>query len=287
MLVAPGCETSESPTALDNLAFSGLPVGADVPSRYPVGQEWRLEHDWASPADYYRGSFELYQEAIRVCMAANGFEYQPAPWYSDDIVFRVINPLNVEAAKQYGYHLPPYGASATAEHLDPSPEFSAALNEPDGCGNRAFEFSYGDASAEAARAFDAIIIGISEILPEFAATERGIEILRAWSRCMSERGYDYTSPHQAHTTYSDRDAISDDEIRVRMADLECDLEVRLTETQSDVQMAAIESWLGEHAEAVLDYRSALDRAEHQVAQRTARLSRDSAIALERPWVASD
>ena len=255
-----------------------LPSGADFKSQYPVGQEWRHSVTWGTDSDYYRSGFALYQSAIEVCMAARGFDYVKAPWYDDDVVSVVTNPLNEKAAQEYGYHMPPYGAVDVSIQNDDSEAFGEAMNgsgatysAEGGCGDLGFEFAYGGVATDASAVFDSIVAGASAAIDGYAATDDGRRSVNQWAQCMSGQGYTYTTPLDPDTEFSGSDGPTQDEIRVRMADLACDRQVGLTAARSSYEQAGFAEWLDLNAPVVHDYELLLNRAKEQVGSRTENL----------------
>lgn len=266
-LAAPGV-ASTSPT---------LPAGADATSAHPVGQEWRQQVAWGAPSEFYRDGFRLYQSAIEVCMEVRGFDYEPSPWYDDDLLSVAVNPLNRVAAARYGYHLPPYGATNDNMQRDESPEFQVAMNGNGdgvslGCGDVAFSYAYGGALESLADDFDFIVNDVSTTISGFDATSEATRLLRDWSACMEEQGYDYQSPDDPLTEFGNNAEIGEDELRVRLADLECDTDVGLTAARSSYEGERFEAWLDRNAEIVREYESSLSAAKLEVTSRRDRKS---------------
>lgn len=267
-------------------AAPSLPAGTDQANDYPVGQEWRYQVSWGAPADYYRDGFELYQTAIQTCMKDRGFDYTPSPWYDDDKVAVAMNPLNREAAERYGYHRPDYGATNVPGPQLNDPDFADALNgtgatytTEGGCGELAYNYAYGGSAEDVTLAFDSILGQVSGAIDGFATTTEGIAMLAAWSECMTDQGYHYANPGEADTQFSGNDKVSDDEIRVRLADLDCDTSVGLTAARSEYETNALEQWADANATTTSDYADLLAMAEQQVTERREQLITAGAEAL--------
>lgn len=262
---------------------STLPVGADAKNAYPIGQEWRQTVGWGVPADFYRDGFRLYQSSIAVCMESRGFDYLQAPWYDDDVVAVVVNPLNRSAAETYGYHLPPFGASNQSSQNDDSTEFQSAINGgagETGCGDIALGYAYGGTLEGAAEQFDFIVNEVSTVIAGFGGTGEGLELLAEWSSCMDDQGYDYRTPDDPLREFSGDEKVGEKEIRVRLADLQCDTDVGLTQARSRYETKLFEEWLDLNAEIVNGYETSLANAKAEISARRARLDSDGVRALD-------
>jgi hypothetical protein len=246
-------------------------------SRYPVGQEWRYSYAWASPQALYRGSYDLYQDTISTCMKAAGFDYTPVAYVNSDELFVVINPLNEAVAKKYGYTSPP-----DVEPNDPNAgddAWYAALTDADGCSNIALTYAYkGPASKDWSGRFDPLLADADRAITGFESTSEGTELLRSWSECMVEKGYDYRTPGHAASTFTDE--ITDENREVRLADLACDRSVGLTKHRSLFEQQAIKAWADQNALAIDELQDALRKAQLEVALRREALETRGASELE-------
>ena len=66
---------------------------------------------------------------------------------------------------------------------------------------------------------------------------------------MKDRGYDFASPGAARDEYAGKESIAPDELRVRLADLECDQTVGLTVDRSSWERVQFESWKSKNSAA--------------------------------------
>lgn len=257
-----------------------LPAGADFQSQSPVGQEWRQQVSWGSPKEYYRQGFELYQDAIGACLLAKGFSFTRSPWYDDDRVAVVINPLNEQAAATYGYHLPPYGAEDSSKiQIESGPEFDSALSGVGGCGEQGFSFAYGALAEQQSATFDYIVQSVTNAVPLFDSTVDGARLVQTWSRCMSKVGYEFVNPLEPDNKFDSAAVVSEEELRTRKADLDCDRETGLTKSRSAFEQTLFDRWLDENSETVEEYENQLAAAERQVVERSTALREDGAAAL--------
>lgn len=227
------------------LAYSEQPL-----SMFPVGVEWVFRVPL--PAELRAVSERAYVEwhrRIQACMRERGFNYVP-PEPVDvaiSVFARVLNPLNEEAARTWGYHVPespiPVDSNAVAREDE---EFAIALDgtETDpqaGCAAAAWEDSMeivGDVGVES----DALLSDLLERFAEYQSTVAHVETQAAWRSCMAERGHPVTERNELFGTYRELPSITEDELRTREADLSCDREVRLTENQSVWEAGVFEQW---------------------------------------------
>lgn len=246
-------------------------------SRYPVGEEWRYSFDWANPQAYYKSSYDLYQSAISVCMRAAGFSYQPVAYVDSDALYASLNPLNEAMASEYGYSSPP-GAEVNDPN-DGDDAFYKALTDPDGCSNVALTYAYNDATASKfSDEFDPLVADADRAIGGFESTNEGAKLFRAWSRCMSESGYDYRTPGDAAKDLPAE--VTKHHRQVRLADLACDRTVGLTEHRSLYEQDRIAKWSDRNALAIQELQAALRDAQLGVASRQEALSKDGNSILK-------
>jgi len=183
-------------------------------------------------------------------MGQRGFEYLPASFREASVTFnRLINPLNAEVAERYGYHRPDV-PTAEVGQKDSSPAFDLALNGPEdddaqGCAAPAFGLVQSKVSAVFAAA-QAMFDSLDEATDGYFESTDGMDKLAQWSTCVNDRGFGFRTQHDGIDRFADMPVISDDELRARSSDLDCDRESQLTASRSRWERAAFELWLAQN-----------------------------------------
>lgn len=251
-----------------------------VKSEWPVGQEWRYRAPWEAPEPLSRDQYELWQDAIRECMAAAGYDYTPVPYVDSSAFFASENPRN-EASLRFGYHdLPNQTSDGQPGSSDSSPEFAEALLGASGCANRAREYAFEAVASSAVSPLqDALIQSASQSIEGYAKTTDAQDRLRAWSSCMADGGFKFTSPDDAWQRFSGAGKVSAEELQVRRADFSCDVSVGLTESRSKFEAATFADWLDQNAVAVQQLTDLQSAAAKEVVALRTRLSNEHANAL--------
>lgn len=268
-----------------------LPAGALAPSEHPVGREWRQRYEWANPAEYNRAFYGLYQEATAVCMAERGFDYQPYVYFDDASWFTAMNPLNRSVASTFGYHAPPEVEWQLREVTDPNARRALygdddydddgdGIGEGDeGCARPALRYAIGPAGDAFSELHGVAVPAIERGLTGWSSSPGATAALGAWVSCMSERGYGYDHPDDARFTFAEEPSVTSEELTVRRADLECDVESGFTVARSAWEQAFADAWVADNAETVGEVSAALDAAVRQTSDRLDALRSDGAAAL--------
>lgn len=263
-----------------------LPASANQLSEFPVGREWRERTVWAHPTDLYRISYELWQEGIAACMASSGFTYPVAPYVDDTVSDRVVNPLNRPVAETYGYHLPATGSDQYERMIPTDEAFTAALSGGEsggGCGERAYMYAYGfPESLEYWDSLDAELARVEDQVLVFDSTDENRELLAGWSECMQSSGHSYSSPAEANAEFSGAESVSERELSVRAADLDCDMRVGLTKTRSAFEQERLNSVVDENSSAIAELESTADRLRRILADRLEVLRQNGPSVLPPP-----
>jgi hypothetical protein len=247
-------------------------------SRFPVDAEWRVTEEWASPARYNELSYDLWQEAIRVCMMDQGHAYTPIEYVDFDEQVPALNPLNEEIALRVGYGDPPL-AGPVDLNLSRSPGFGDALFQNPNCVEKARLFVFGaPASAEMAASQAALIDQVDGVVIEFETTNEYAAGLDRWARCMEAAGYEYRSPAEARREFGGPN-VDDGEVDTRLADLDCDKRVGLTESRSRFQQAALQTWKTERALELAQLSALREAAERELGDLAGMLRLDGVGAL--------
>jgi hypothetical protein len=247
-LLLVGCsgEQQSSPTSVRD----PLVASVDAPSEFPVEREWREQLGLSAVYDLDALRYNEYQRRVASCMKERGFEYLPASFLEASVRFnRLINPLNEKTAAQYGYHRPDV-ATAEVNQQASSPAFDLALNGPEedaaqGCARPAFGLVQSMVSAAFA-AVQAMLDSLDEAADGYFESEDGMKTLTQWSTCMNDRGFDFRTQHDGIDRYVSASVISDDELRARSSDLDCDRQTQLTSSRSRWERGAFEAWLAQN-----------------------------------------
>lgn len=260
------------------------PVNTDQLNEFPVGREWRERSTWAYPKDFYRESFALWQEGIAICMDASGFEYPVALYTDDSLSDRVVNPLNQEIAETFGYHLPSMGSDLSEQTLPTDEKFVSELSGDDsggGCGDLAYDYAYGfPESLQFWDSLDAELARVEELVFIYETTPEYQALVNNWSSCMDESGYSYTTPLEANTEFSGAEDITSKEIQVRLADLECDERIGLTENRSIFEQERLLAVLDENSNVAIDLQSTADELRRSLSQRLVNLRANGVRVLD-------
>lgn len=251
-----------------------FPVGALAENQFPVGQEWRYSVDWGSPASYYQAEWELREDVIAACMEAQSLTYHPMPWYYDDILSVVMNPLNEVAARTYGYHLPIYGPGLDDRTAWLASQADAHIAQLTSCRSKAVEYVDGGPVDDYVLSFDTILLSMGREMREWDATSESKELESDWSACMASKGHEYSSPVDANTAFSNASMVSAEEIAVRVSDLSCDRAVGLTAARSNFETNEFQAWLAANSDRVLTHERLLDQATTHIQERRELLDRD-------------
>lgn len=260
------------------------PVNTDQLNEFPVGREWRERSSWAYPKDFYRESFALWQEGIAICMDASGFEYPVALYTDDSLSDRVVNPLNQEIAETFGYHLPSMGSDISEQTFPTDEKFVSELSGDDsggGCGDLAYDYAYGfPESLQFWDSLDAELARVEELVFIYETTPEYQALVNNWSSCMDDSGYSYTTPLEANTEFSGAEDITSKEIQVRLADLECDERIGLTENRSIFEQERLLAVLDENSNVAIDLQSTADELRRSLSQRLVNLRANGVRVLD-------
>ena len=260
-MVDPTGPPSVEPSA--TLAVAG---GVD----YPVGSELRDQVGMSAIVSLDQRTFDEYQRRISSCMRARGFAYVPLgyPSLSDRDMYRKLNPLNPESARQLGYHMP--SVPAVTEANVHSAAFDQAVNGSEtspesGCALPSFRKVH-DLVDPAFHQVNAVLGAFDQAVQGFFAMDEGIGLQHAWVSCMAQNGFRYDSPGQAANHYRGSPAVTSEELRVRAADFNCDVKVGMTAQRSAWEQAKATEWKDKHASELSSLLAVLDATGKQLAR---------------------
>ena len=172
-----------------------------------------------------------------------------------------------------------HDADATCGCHRGNAEYTTSTSSWSGCGEQGFSYAYGALAEPEAAAFDYIVQSVAGVVPPFDSTLRGVELLQAWSLCMSKIGCKFANPLEADNKFDSAPSIGAEELRTREADLNCDCETKLTEGRSAFERALFDAWLDDNSEIIKEYEQKLAAAKRQVVKRSASLREDGVAAL--------
>ncbi|MGB8859887.1 MAG: hypothetical protein WCC60_11560 [Ilumatobacteraceae bacterium] len=217
-----------------------------------VDRGWKSTFPYTLTIDDERHLYNLMQLRIAECMSDRGFSYNRYHFSDADYLSDSINPLDKGIAAVYGYHLPPVELLETNVGRDQA--FFDALEGTDvvpGCGQEGYTKSYGQFDDQF-QLVDALNSDIEAKLPLFSASTQGIAVLGDWSSCMQSKGYSFNSPRDAFLSVNDEGSPTTDEIVLRMADYDCDVETKLTERRHEWQQEIVDGWLKENESDIVE-----------------------------------
>jgi hypothetical protein len=238
------------------------------------------------------------EEQLVECMAEQGFEYQPMPFWGD-LESDFTDP-NQEAwqlkkddpeafARQYGYGI----TTIEYDYTEPVPTDPAA-NDPNYGYRESLsedaravydEVLYGDCYERANRAVhgtggeDSGIEQFNEFLEEMSALyervrndSRVVTAKQEWSACMAGAGYaGLAELYDAQERVTEKqvelgepevaEQLREFELAIAWADYECQQETAVTRTEREVQFALEEEFLQAHRQQAEAYREWLDGGE--------------------------
>jgi hypothetical protein len=194
-------------------------------------------------ADVERRQFVANQTLLTTCLRDQGFDYEPIEYSSEWDLVDLVSPLDRRFAEARGYHLPAITPVDANSELYDDPSFGASYDE---CGRSANArvFRTADNYAQSAQALSQ---DLRATLERFAASSEGAVVVEAWGECMSRRGYEYASPSDPAREFQEASDVTDDELRVRIADLDCDEEVGFTVRRFAWESDVVGRWMADHA----------------------------------------
>ena len=229
---------------------SQLDLPTAMPSSAPVGREWIEQLDLGVVPQLDARAYNEAQRRIGACMRSRGFDYEPIAYVDTDRdVGRLTNPLRADVVEVYGYHKPPVEGIVIPGAPD-TPEYQAALGGTDGgqegCGISA-QRKVRESGADLFELYGSTLASLDEATFAFWSSPEAIPLSAAWSGCMAQSGYQYSSPIDPLRQYAGSPSIEQSEIRTRLADLQCDVQTAFTKSRSDWERTAFETWMEEHS----------------------------------------
>ena len=208
---------------------------------YPIDNNWREYLSFLPSEDQNRKIYDEWQQGIATCMSSRGLLYQAGNYYGE-LVFDRRNPLNREFAATFGYHDPSIIAFPQPRNTDSADPngYAAALEGSGGCASKSAEVSL-DLVSGYTEQVDELLQDLMRELADVGNVAQE-PLIAGWSTCMSSAGLDFESPNVALTKFVGEKKISSTELKVRLADFDCDRQVGLTVARSDAQRAALGAW---------------------------------------------
>ncbi|GIH07561.1 hypothetical protein Rhe02_56280 [Rhizocola hellebori] len=283
-----GCSAASAPAKTPPAADTLIPVSAPSVSAVPTLDTVRGLN---LPTEEYRPSEaqrNVIADAVRLktaeCMSQFGFGWAtgtahlPAPNQVD----RLYGVSDLPTAQQRGYHLPansrkagesrPEAVLSQAERLvlggDPSGTYQGKPIPVGGCTAQARRLTLGVDDIDPTRLADTITVGMWE---RSKADPRVVAVVAAWSECMKQLGYKYSSPLDAggdHPEWLRAADPSAAEIRTAVDDVRCKQRTNVIgvwfTVESGYENAAIQLHLDELTQIKLQWEQAAARAAHIV-----------------------
>jgi len=217
-------------------------VSIAVSPEFPIDNNWRESLEFMPSEAQNKALYDAWQSGMASCMASLGRNFQAGNFYGDLVVDRQ-NPLNRDLAALVGYHEPSIFAYPQPTNTDANdPEgYAADLEGANGCAGQAAKKTYDLVSFYTER-IDGVLQDIMRELADVGDAAQA-PLVAAWSDCMKRGGHPFATPHDASTKYSDTEKVTEAEIRIRLADLDCDKEVGLTASRSRAQRTALDAWM--------------------------------------------
>lgn len=235
------------------------------PADHPVGIVLVGEYlPLLSPADE-QAMLTISSTSTADCMARRGFTWTAPPPYGSE-AFWTFHPLDRESGRRWGYHRNPASIPAGDDQVT-DPEMIDALHGTEttqGCAALARAQTIGTLDWFV----ESVQLAINDtrwISGDFETTTDGAETLDAWSDCMAELGYDYDDRDAPAIEFTDDGReVSEKEIQVRMADIDCDIRSGYTAADSAHQRALLERWIDDNAGRVAQLRADYERFQDQL-----------------------
>jgi hypothetical protein len=223
------------------------PISSQPPSEYPVAGEFReFVPTLLEVNEFALRAFREWQRRIAACMSSRGFDYA-ATEPVDELVFdyrRAQNPLNQQAAMQWGFHSP-LRPEDLSTNTNSTPEYLDALHGSDsssGCASDAYPKAYA-VTLPLLEDGQVLVNSLDQAVSGYFATAEGISAMAAWSACLGEEGYSFASRDDAIAAYGSEERISQEELRARQSDLECDRSLGMTSGRSAWERRRYEGWV--------------------------------------------
>ncbi len=255
--------------------FSGSNLRADLPM---VGRAWPQSLPFYLSDSTNERLYTLTQKATALCMKARGFEYLPIRYPENSTAVDRVNPLDRAYAQARGYHdLLTTPIDRNVRHDDATDAALMGTETKPGCAREAYSKSYGAfeefilQSDHALSSFSEFITGFESNQPG-KSTGAGKSTAAKWSSCMNEHGYQFATPLDPRLQYADKPEITTQEIKVRMADLDCDIDSHYTQTRHDWESDRVDKWLSDNEGLVAELTVQRTNVEARLAQLEADVS---------------
>lgn len=226
--------------------YQASEVRTDLPT---VGRAWMstLPFDF-TPSENDR-FYTLWQEGTADCMQERGFDYEPIEYPPAADMVDLVNPLDRGYAEARGYHELP------VEPINPNTyddavyaELEGTPTEP-GCAAEGWPWSYGTIQEFIDKA-EPVRNGLAQATVGFDTSDAGTQAAREWSSCMANKGHNYDRPEDPWREFNERQTIADEEISIRLTDLDCDTAVGYTQARHEWEQQRVDAWMEDNADDV-------------------------------------
>ncbi len=237
----------------DDPSTAQPPSAVEQPDVLPiVGFAWRDSLPFYLANEDNQRLYAAWQRGVESCMTDSGFTYSPIEYPVEVDDFDRLHPLDLAHVRQYGYSNPPFEPADNNNYDDPA--FLRVFEGPDGdngCYQESFDAVYG-AVAGFTQDVDQTIGSMESRLGAFVSDPAGVAAAADWSRCMTERGYDYDNPFEPFGQFGDEETPSPANLETRLVHFECDVSTGYTTARHDFEQTAFDSWIAENETVVAD-----------------------------------
>jgi hypothetical protein len=263
------CSTNNSTTASEELvivasSLQGAPAkdpSSDAGDRPPPSVSLQAPPQ-PSPLDALRLSpgenrfvYDAWQALAKQCMEAKGFSYYVAAFEVVDARPRLSRTMDEVEANGYNPISEPLPAEAleTVAAVEGDPAYRRAYvgdeqDLTDGCRDRALLVT--DPADGEYQQLDTIIENAKiEALLEVESTPEYKALNTRWSDCMSALGYDFGEPGDALSRFVGT-AVDQQQIDARIADLNCQAEIRYVGLLDLLEAEASSRWIDNNQDVV-------------------------------------
>lgn len=236
---------------------STISIATDLPL---VGTAWFRQAPFALSAEFEKRLFDANQVLLRKCLGDKGFDYIEIPFPEAMLTQDLVSPLDRKFAESHGYHRTSVTLQDPNTELYQNQAFGTAYDE---CGRKANDATLRLTDDLAEQSLNATN-QLRKTFATFGASDQGSTVTLAWSACMGEKGYNFGSPVEPARLYSDEPDITAEEIKIRLADLDCDLAAGYTDARFGWESTQVQSWLDGHEGVVRELNDAIQEVEKEL-----------------------
>lgn len=239
----------------------------------PIDREVIARAGVSHPEDLIDLEYQIFSSMLTDCMAERGFEFDrgPRPGLIDPLGHRPRHPLDVEYALKYGYRAAPRPPSPMNDLANSDTDFFDALfdlfdkDQSSGCFEQVARFVNDETgSLQLADDITALRQSPLEDMAGWQTTAEYQQLIAEWSGCMKGQGYEFNTPSDALGSAGDEGPAPQEEIALRLADIECDRSAGLTAGRSQYESGVVGIWADESADAIKAMAERVDEVSRQL-----------------------